>query len=130
MNALTLNALIIVFCFCLALIKQIKPEYSAVAGALVAIVISAIALKNVYPLIEYSESLFLDNGNTEYLKIVMKALGVAILSSLAVEICRDAGQNSLAYAIEMFCKCEIIAMSLPLIIKILEMAKELMTGDV
>ncbi len=130
MNALTLNAFIIVFCFCLAVIKQIKPEYSALAGAFVAIVISALALKNVYPLIEYSKPFFLDNGNDEYIKTVMKALAVAGLSSLASEICRDAGQNSLAYGVEMFCKCEIIAMSMPLIIKILEMAKELLSGDV
>ena len=54
----------------------------------------------------------------------MKSTGVALLCSLASEICKDTGENALSYGVELFCKCEIVAMSLPLITGILDLASK------
>lgn len=130
MNTFTLTALSVALCFSLAIIKQIRPEYSSMASAVVCVALAAVALVNIYPLFEFflTENLYKDF--TGHLKTVVKAIGIALLCSVAIEICRDFGENAMAFGIELFCKCEIIAVSVPLITEVIEMAKDMLSNEI
>ncbi len=124
MNVYAVSALIMALSLVLMVIKQIKSEYSVAASVVVCIILASLALSALYPLIDYITSLSLFDTQSEYFKIVMKSTGVALLCSLASEICKDTGENALSYGVELFCKCEIVAMSLPLITGILDLASK------
>lgn len=108
------------------LIKKYSPEYSILIESASALII----LWLVYPYIcnildffsEYTEN---GNLNAEYLKIVVKSLGTAILTQFAADICKDSGESALASKVEFAGKLIIIVMSLPIARSILELAAEL-----
>ena len=55
----------------------------------------------------------------------LKSLGIAILTSLASELCKDCGEGGLASKTELFGKCTIISLAAPIIKDIVEIAKEI-----
>ena len=64
-------------------------------------------------------------GEYAYLKILLKCLGISLISELAADICRDASYTAFATQIIMGGKMAVITMSLPMIKAVLEMCVEL-----
>ena len=60
------------------------------------------------------------NINGEFLKILIKITGIAILTEFAVSICKDSGESSVASKIDVGGKVIIISMSIPIIRALLE----------
>ena len=56
---------------------------------------------------------------TDYLSLVLKAVGLAYLGEFAGQLCRDAGEGSLASKIDLGTKAVIMVMALPLLKTIL-----------
>lgn len=52
---------------------------------------------------------------TDYVSLVLKAVGLAYLGEFAGQICRDAGEGSLASKIDLGTKAVIMVMALPLL---------------
>lgn len=50
----------------------------------------------------------------EYIKIMVKVLGITLISQFTADMCRDAGENSLANQTETATKIIIVAMVMPL----------------
>lgn len=50
----------------------------------------------------------------EYIKLMMKVLGITLISQFAADMCRDAGENSLANQTETAAKIIVVLMVLPL----------------
>lgn len=108
------------------LVKRYSPEYSILveAGAVVVI------LWTVYPYLRDVIDFFGEyTGNTnldsDYLKTLVKALGTAILTQFASDICADAGETALSSKVEFAGKLIIIAMALPIAKALLELALKL-----
>ena len=59
--------------------------------------------------------------NGEFLKIILKITGIAILAEFAVSVCKDSGESAIASKIEMGSKVIIISMSIPIISSLLEL---------
>lgn len=58
--------------------------------------------------------------NQAYLFTIFKVLGIAYISEFAAQICRDGGQNALAMKIEMAAKIGVMALSVPIMMSVLE----------
>ena len=78
------------------------------------------------PVLGRIRTLFTQTGAGEYADIVLRALGIALICELTAVFCRDLGENTLADGVQLFGKLEILVLSLPLVDKVLEMAKELL----
>ena len=122
----TVTALVIVLALFLAVLRQFKGDMAAVAAAFICISLLGVSVSTVIPLTEYVSSFADISGSQEYISIIMKAVGTAVICTAAAEICRDSGQSVLAYGIETFCKCEIVVMSFPLIKAIMELVTEIL----
>lgn len=53
-------------------------------------------------------------GTAEYIKLMMKVLGITLISQFVSDMCRDAGENSLANQTETSVKIIVVLMVLPL----------------
>lgn len=51
---------------------------------------------------------------------LLKMLGIAYVSEFAANICRDAGQQSIAGMIELFAKISIVVLSIPGLVFLIE----------
>ena len=59
--------------------------------------------------------------NREYMETIIKIIGVSCISRFGTEICRDAGQNAIAANLELAGKIIIVALSLPLLISVINL---------
>ena len=60
------------------------------------------------------------NINSQFLSIILKITGIAILTEFAISICQDAGESSIANKVDIGGKVMIITISLPIISSLLE----------
>lgn len=60
------------------------------------------------------------NINSQFLGIILKITGIAILTEFAVSICQDSGESSIANKVDIGGKVMIITLSLPIISSLLE----------
>ena len=65
-------------------------------------------------------------GVVRYASVAIKAVGLAIISRLCSDMCRDCGETSLASGIELAFRCEMIVLCLPFIKEIFNVALEIM----
>ena len=64
--------------------------------------------------------------NSIYLKTVMKILGIAYLTALVAQLCRDGGSSALALKIELAAKIAILTLALPILLAIIESILQLL----
>ena len=105
------------------LLRQYRPELSlllVITTAIIALVIILNALAQPFETI--AQKLSTHGIELSYFKIALKALGIGYVTGFCADICRDAGQTSLASLSETVGKCGIFILSLPLVINIIDLA--------
>jgi stage III sporulation protein AD len=108
-----------------ALVKQMKNEISfavKVAGSLLAFGVVILSLQDV---LSRTVEIFFIGGFSEYVEVILKALGVAILTHIVSGICKDLGEGTLAGVVEFAGKVEILILSLPMIEELLKYTSEI-----
>ncbi len=90
------------------------------------ILFAVMLLQALTPILSYLEELSATGGIESDWKVLLEALGIAFLTRITSDICRDGGENGLAVAVETAGKAEILLLALPLLQKLITAAKELM----
>jgi stage III sporulation protein AD len=60
------------------------------------------------------------NLNTIYITTLVKIIGITYIAEFASGICKDAGYSAIASQIEVFAKIAVMALSMPILIALLE----------
>jgi len=58
--------------------------------------------------------------NTVFLRTLLRVIGVAYIAEFGAQVCRDAGEGSIAMKIEFAGKLIILVMAIPILIAVLE----------
>ena len=107
-------------------IKHLRPEFSPFVRIAGSVVVSTLAISIILPIITYITSLFEGSSLGEYGGIVIKALGIALLTQMCADICRDSGEGSAAAGVELMGRLEILLLCLPMLEDILSTVREVM----
>ena len=106
------------------LLKQYKQEYafgiSVAAGVLLIFFIVTKAEEVIRELGAFAESSGIDSENYG---IVLRCLGVCLITNAAAETCRDCGQNSIASKVTVAGKALILIIALPLFSELMDVIK-------
>ena len=105
----------VILCFFL---KETRQEYTAFITMGIGIMILGLAvgkLGNSLPVTQ------------EYLTTLIKMIGITYIGQFSAGICKDAGHQSTAAQIEMFCRLAILVQSVPILLALLETIQEFMT---
>ena len=103
------------------ILKQYRPEFALYVSILAGIFILVLSISQISGVINLLKSLASKaNINSEFLGIILKITGIAILTEFAVSICQDSGESSIANKIDIGGKVIIITISLPIISSLLE----------
>lgn len=103
------------------ILKQYKPEFAVYASIIAGIFILILSISQISGVINLLKSLASKaNINSEFLGIILKITGIAILTEFAVSICQDSGESSIANKIDIGGKVMIITISIPIISSLLE----------
>ena len=95
-----------------ALIKQYAPSYSSLAQ--IAALVAVLTLGMTFIKDALSSALELMNVSalqSEYIFLLIKALGIAVTAKFAADACRDSGSSSLAGAVELAAKAAILVLT-------------------
>lgn len=123
MEILKILAICIIAAIVCILLRQNRSDFSFLIAVLTVTLITATFLNKLYEPISLLLQR-LDNYGIElsYFKVALKALGIGYVTNFSANICRDAGQSSIASVAEAVGKCSIFILSVPLIINIIELA--------
>lgn len=103
------------------LLRQLRPELAMilVIAASVAIMIGLLGkMATVIRMVE--ELAKRANVGTMHMNTLIKIMGVAYVAEYGAQICKDAGENSLASKVELAGKLTILSLSVPVVLVILE----------
>ena len=90
---------------------------SLIAGALILVLVFA-KVSNIITLINNLTSKL--SINKEFITLLIKMTGIAILTEFAVSICKDSGEAAIASKVDLGGKVIMVSMSIPIIAGMLE----------
>ena len=100
----------------IVILKQYRPEFAIYASIIAGVLILALASNTLSGIIDMIKSISnKTNINSDFLVIIIKITGIAILTEFAVSICKDAGESAIASKVDVGGKIIIISMSIPII---------------
>lgn len=117
-------ALGIVFAIVCVLIKNYRGEFLIPVRLASIIVIFATVIALISPIIKFLNEIMGQTIPFEYMEIILKTLAIAYMTQISSELCRECGENSIAFGIETVGKIEIVILSLPLISNVISMSRE------
>lgn len=102
-------------------LKENRPEFAVFVSIIVGIIILVSLLPNITAIFDYIKNLADKiNINLNFINILLKITGIAILSEFAVSVCNDANEKAIGSKINIGGKILIISMSLPIIRALLD----------
>ncbi len=108
------------------LLRQQRPEFSLAMPILGAAGILFCVLPYLQEVLVMFETMANQVGlESRYLKMIVKIIGVAYLCQFGAELCRDAGESSIAGKIELGGKVMILALSMPVISGFLDLVSSI-----
>ncbi len=110
----------------LIIIKRERPEFALgltiAAGAMIFLTL----LGDIGRIITVFQDLAVKSSiNNEYLKMIFKIIGLAYVAGFGVQICKDAGEHTIAAKVELAGKIAILSMGLPLVVSLLNMVLQM-----
>ena len=121
MGILTVAGIGIVTVLIAGQLKVLKSEYSlylSVAVMLLIFFYSAGRLGGILSVMEQIQTYFPVNEN--YVRTLLKIVGVSYIAEFASHVCRDAGYGAVGSQIEIFGKLTVLAVSMPILTALLE----------
>ena len=110
------------------LLKDRAPEYVSLVTMGIGLVILGLVVGKISYLFQSLErlkqSLPIDGS---YITTLLKMIGITYIGQFSAGICKDAGHQSTAAQIEMFCRLAIRVQSVPILLALLETIQEFMT---
>lgn len=111
-----ITALIII-----VILKQYRPEFTIYVSLIAGIIILFLIMDKLSGIISLLKNLSAKASiNQEFLIILIKITGIAVLTEFATSICKDSGETAIANKIDLGGKVLIIAISIPIISTLLE----------
>lgn len=108
-------------------VKQWKSDFLPLLRLALALLFAIAAVTTASPLVAYLSSMMGRDGVGKYAEILMKALGIAVLTQCCAELCRECGESGAASGVELAGKVQILLLCLPLVNEILSVAESLLT---
>ena len=100
----------------IVILKQYRPEFAIYASIIAGVLILTLASGTLSGIINMINSISSKtNINSDFLVILIKITGIAILTEFAVSICKDSGESAIASKVDIGGKVIIISMSIPII---------------
>jgi stage III sporulation protein AD len=103
------------------LIRQSRPEIAQLLSITIGIIIIVYLLGYLKMVIDLITDMALEaKVSPLFLRTLFRVIGVAYLAEFGAQVCRDAGEGSIAGKIEFAGKIIILIMAIPILVSIME----------
>jgi stage III sporulation protein AD len=106
----------------ITVLKAQRPEIAVQISILAGIAIFVLIVSKLSAVIEFFNSFSSKAGiDSGYLKTLFKIIGIAYIVEFGAEICKDAGESSIASKLELAGKVAIIIIAIPIITSVFDL---------
>lgn len=105
-----------------SVMRGLKNDFASFASIATGIALFAFAFAALYPVMEYVKKITENSEFSVYIESIVKALGIAVVTESAADICRDFGEASIGARVEFAAKALIMLLCLPVIESLLALA--------
>lgn len=127
MEILQIVGLGIIATIAVIVLKAQKPEIAVQVSILAGVIIFFLAAGKLSAVIEllrsYSGKVSI---NSTYISTLLKIIGIAYITEFGAEICKDAGEGSIASKIELAGKVVIVVLAVPIITSLIDLVIKIM----
>ena len=103
------------------ILKQYKPEFAIYVSLLAGALILALIFSKISGIIELINNLTNKISiHKEFVTLLIKIKGIAILTEFEVSICKDSGETAIASKVDMGGKVIMVSMTIPIMAGLLE----------
>lgn len=121
MEIIKIAAFAFIALFIVLIFKDSRNDIALQITIVTGILIFLFMITKVTAIFQFLQELALKaNIDIVYLNTVFKILGIAYLSSFCSEICRDAGEGSIASKVEFAGKILILVLAIPILMAVLQ----------
>jgi len=113
----------------LAFLRREAPSIGVQAAMAFVVLVLLVLLRPLADVLEVFRRLAEGAGvRPVYLALVLRAIGIAYLTSIGASLCRDAGEEAVAAVVELAGKGFILLLSVPVVAAVLEALIRLLPG--
>ena len=105
-----------------SVMRGVKNDFAGLVSVATGILLMGYALSGFYPIIKYIDGITENSGFSLYTETILKAIGIAVVTETAADICRDFGESAIAAKVELAAKSVIILLAMPVVQSLLALA--------
>ena len=127
MEIIQIVGLGIVATIIIVVLKTQRPEIAVQISIITGVVVFLLLVSKLSAVVNLLNT-YADRVNIDmaYLTTLLKIIGIAYIAEFGAEVCRDAGESSIASKIELAGKVVIIVLAVPIITSLLELIIRIM----
>ncbi len=126
MSIVGIVAVAVVTAFLATMLRRNQPEQAMAVSLFAGVLLVVAVIGQVAPLFGNIRDMLESSGMSgAYIGVLFKALGICVITQLASDACRDAGEQGLAAKAEFAGKMTLLSLALPLFEQIGELALSL-----
>ncbi len=126
MSAFQIAGVALLAVMLLTLIRELRPSFAPPFRLCASVFLLGAGVALLAPIVTEIRALLTASDAGELGGIVLRALGIAMICELAASFCEDMGEQTIARCVSTFGKWEILVLCIPLVDKVLDLAKELL----
>lgn len=108
-------------------LKKYSPQISILISITAGVIIFMMAIPQLKIVLDMFHSISQNvDINKIYISIVLKIIAISYIAEFGVQICKDAGENSIASKIEFVSKVLIMVVSAPILVALMELVLTMM----
>lgn len=116
-----------IICLVLAIILKVASKDMAILFKIcAAVLLAGICISSLSDIVGYITHTLSDSGISEYAELIIKAMCISVMTHVCAIMCKDAGEESIAYFAELYGGIQIMILALPVIDDIFSVARELL----
>ena len=108
-----------------SVVRQWGRDFEVPMKLAAAVVFLGILLGMAIPLVSWMREMLSVGVVSEYAELLLGALGIAVVTGVCADLCRECREPTVASYVEMAGRLEILILSVPLIKEILEAVRQL-----
>ena len=121
MEILQIIGLGLVAALLVVILREYRPEIAMQVSLVAGVIIILMVIDRVVTAVNVITDMAVRAGiNLVYLQTLLRIVGIAYLAEFGSQVCRDAGEGSIASRIEFAAKIIILVMAVPIIVAVME----------
>ncbi len=126
MDVLQIVAIGLIATVLIVVVRSQRPELAVLLSAAAGVVIFLLVLGKISSIIDVIKELADQAGvSMVYMGTILKIIGIAYIAEFGAQICRDAGEGTIASKIELAAKILIMVLAVPIVVAVLTMLLKL-----